>query len=313
MSKKREKARKKTMVNETIQNTLGQLTDKKRFLTREEQDYIDANYLKNCTSTDPLFRSIIASMCVALGYGTQDAARQTEEENAKNVVSHEREMAQIIGGSGLETIIPAKYRLNDFNGDYWPELTNAITKTISTDTVGFLASDLYVHGPSHTGKSHGMAYLAQVLLERGKKVIWVNCPRLRNLYEDGITDRQSRQVAVGMKAAAIEAQVLILDDIGKDETTSSSGDKRTLSYFGRALYEIIEERQGHAGRLTLYTSEFALNEELMAQRLTQAVVNRITDKAQVIGDAPRVRYKVWLEHKANLPGIIQMPAMEVAG
>ena len=294
------------MGNETMQKTLSSLSDK-RFLTREEQDHIEANYLKNCTVQDPAFRSMIAGMVVSFGFGTPEQSKLTETETTRKLLEHEQSMAMVIGGCTSETVVPAKYRNALYDDGYWPELSSALSRMIATDIAGCVTKDLYIHGPSHTGKSHGAAALAQRFMERGKKVVWVNCPRLRNLYEDGITDKQSRQTAVGIKAAAIEAPVLVLDDIGKDETTSSSGDKRTLSYFGRALYEIIEERQGATGRITIYTSEFALGEDLLAQRLTQAVVNRIMDKAQVVGDAPRVRYKVWLEHKSNLPGIIPMP------
>jgi len=89
----------------------------------------------------------------------------------------------------------------------------------------------------------------------------------------------------------------VLDDIGKDDTSTSSGDARTLSYFGRALYEIIEERQGKKGRVTLYTSEYAPSDPSLAERLTEALVNRIVDKSAVIGDAPKARYQLWRERE----------------
>lgn len=293
-------------------DTIHHLAPERRTLTATEQTHIESTFLRGCSNADnPAFREIVAGLVVAFGHGTPEESRKTEIETAKQIVEAEQQLAQIIGGCTSETVVPAKYRGTTYDEDYWPELSAAIRRVVTADIAGYRPGDIYVHGPSHTGKSHGMAHLALMLHERGKRVCWLNCPRLRNLYEDGITNKDAKQLAVGMKSSAIDAQILVLDDIGKDETTSASGDKRTLSYFGRTLYEIIEERQGISGHITLFTSEFALSEELLVSRLTQAVVNRIQDRATIVGDAPRVKYKTWLEHRANLPGII--PMKEVAG
>jgi DNA replication protein DnaC len=126
---------------------------------------------------------------------------------------------------------------------------------------------------------------------------------LRNVYEDGITHKDARHHALLMKEEALRADILVLDDIGKDDTSSSRGDRRTLSYFGRALYEIIEGRQGQEGLVTVYTSEFALSDPALAERLTESIVNRLADRSEVIGDAPRVRYRIWREREETRKGM----------
>jgi len=263
----------------------------------EAAAYIDRRYLALCRNrNDPAFCGAIRRLCVAHGYTSLEAERIRDREAYKEAAELAQRQAALVGGASTELVVPEKYRGVGYDREYWPALGNAIDRVLAH---GLPLRSMYIHGRSHTGKSHGAAVLAMEYARLGKRVAWVNCPRLRNLYEDGITSKETKRLAVCIKQEAIEAELLVLDDIGKDDTGTSSGDARTLSYFGRALYEIVEERQGKGGRVTLCTSEYAPSDPRLAERLTEALVNRIVDKSAVIGDAPKMRYPLWRERAKN--------------
>ena len=273
-------------------------------VTPEARAYIERTHLTKLSSKfQNAMGDAVVNLYASFGFTSPENTLRANERAAAAEAQHNQEVAHARGGVDALLVIPAKYRETPYHYGYWPVYGNAIMSYAAELEHGVPSYGLYVHGASHTGKSHGMAIIAMAALKCGRSVEWLSCPRLRNLLEDAIKQDDIKQLALDVKRRALAASILVLDDIGKDAT--GTGDRRTPSYFVRTLHEIIDARQDLDKRATLYTSEFDVDDPALADRLMDSTVNRITDKSVIIGDSPRAKYKTWAMYQDGnaLPGM----------
>jgi len=147
-------------------------------LPPEAEAYIERRYLALCRHRDdPGFCRMVREFCAAHGYTSPEAERARDREAYKEAAELAQRQAALAGGASTELGIPAKYRGVPYRREYWPLLGDALDRALlEIERVGIPERDIYAHGRSHTGKSHGMALLAKAAEERGKRIAWVNCP-----------------------------------------------------------------------------------------------------------------------------------------
>ena len=73
------------------------------------------------------------------------------------------------------------------------------------------------------------------------KIFWLNGELFKTLQQDGITDPSSRKAALEMYQRALSTDLLVIDDIVKQDEKTRDG--KTVSWTTKKFYLIAEQRR----------------------------------------------------------------------
>ena len=137
----------------------------------------------------------------------------------------------------------------------------------------------WVFGPRGTGKTHLASSALESLVDGGRTGCKVTAQRLSQLLKDTFDGRGDYAEVLGRYC---QAQVLLLDDLGK---------ARCTEWFGAALYDLVDWRWSHL-LPTIVTSQLlpAQWEALAASQgcvksTAEAIVDRLKDGARLMQTA----------------------------
>jgi len=130
---------------------------------------------------------------------------------------------------------------------------------------------LLLCGPCGAGKTHlAVAALRQMVLERGAKGLFAEFTRLLRSIQNGF-DRRSETPSFAVLQPAIDADVLVLDDLGC---------QRATPWAMETLGLIINERY-NGQRLTIITTNRVFDpppgEESLAERIGERLASRLAE------------------------------------
>lgn len=149
---------------------------------------------------------------------------------------------------------------------------------------------LYLHGPVGTGKTYLLACVANNFARRGQSVAFVHTPKLLVRLKAAFGDDDEQD---DIMSALIEAELLILDDIGAEPVTGW--------YRDEILATVLNERMTKQ-KLTCFSSNLDLKElginfkynqkgevdELKAQRIMERI-RMLADPIMVPGNNRRFK------------------------
>lgn len=160
--------------------------------------------------------------------------------------------------------IPAKYIGKTFE-DY--EVTGANEKAVNWAKykIENLQKGMYFYGSPGVGKTFLVSIMAQEYLKRGKSVIFIDVPnlleKLRSTYDKG-----SENTIDEMMESLTRVEILILDDLGAENSTEWAIEKLYLIINGRYI----------SNRLTIVTSNYNLNDVAVRMNAKKVEGGRIT-------------------------------------
>lgn len=266
-------------------------------MTEEQKCWIIDTYGLSALDNwhDPEFKAFILNFIFKAEMHTPELVAQQEER--AQAFDNERKKqerlakAQKIIDSQIPYLLTEQHQ--PFNAEYWPAGTVTADRYIHDIKQG-ATSDLIIHGRTRTGKSRLAAYILEELVLQGYNCYWLNCVMLRDDLIAGMHDKQVNKSVMQRIERAKNSPVLVLDDIGK--AVEQTGDNISSGFFASKFYTIFEHRSTTPHCATITTSELAPNSPEMRDRLTDAVVARMLQRAEILTQQSKATYTLWKQH-----------------
>ena len=173
-------------------------------------------------------------------------------------------------GCSFATFDVARYPEKSEDGSFSPrkamEATFADCRAYANE-FGPNSASLYLYGDAGLGKTHLAVSIANVVLEKGFDVVYVSAQSAFDTVK-----QQGWNHEDGLFTAMLEAELLVLDDLGTEYLDA---------YVRAKLYELVNGRMGR--RPTIYTTNICGQGDLM-RRYTEKISSRL------LGDCHAMRF-----------------------
>ena len=243
------------MLDKTLlKNQLAELSRQKAVLLREagySPDYLDMGYTcPDCKDTGYIGnekchcfkQKIIESL-----YDKSNLRTLTKNSNFKRMSS------EYYTGEDLNRFLGAKKAaeefINNFNSDY---------------------QNLFIYGTVGTGKSFLAVSIANELLKKGHSVLYFSSIGLFEMLAANTFDYNARQELKSIYNDLYECELLIIDDLGSERTTS---------FVSSELFSLLNERELRK-KSTIITTNFSLED--LQKTFSDRIFSRITSNFSLL-------------------------------
>jgi DNA replication protein DnaC len=172
-----------------------------------------------------------------------------------------------------ERMCPPLYRLTDPNHPAIDQ--DLLAKVLGWDPAAAGGKGILLHGPTGTCKTRMMFLLVHNLHYQDVKILWTSAIKLSSASAEKFDDDEKvRNKARKLLKNALRAEVLFIDDLGKERFTDTTE---------RDLFQLIETRTSQL-RPTLWTSNAssrAALRKLMSENRGQPIMRRLAEFSTV--------------------------------